>query len=173
MKPVRYLVLICLFGVSCNAPKAYIDYDEQADFAHFRSFGLLPEFQSGLSELDEERLIRSLEAGFREEGFTQAAEPDLLVTVYSEEYQEESRNTLGIGVGGTGRNVGVGISGGIPLGGPDTYLSLTFDVIDATTNQLVWQAVVQSRFDRNAAPEERQLVFDKMVAKALEKYPPK
>ena len=172
MKPFKIL-LLTLFIVSCNAPRSFVDYDEQVDFSVLNSFDLLPELQSGLSELDEERLIRSLEAGLTEEGLSREAEPDVLVNVYSEEFQEQSGNSLGIGVGGTGRNVGVGISGGIPLGGPETFISLTFDVIDARRDELIWQAVVQSKFDKNASPEKRQLIFDRMVAKALEDFPPK
>ena len=172
MKAFKLFVLLLVFS-ACNAPRSFIDYDEQTDFSVISSYNILPGMQSGLSELDEERLLRSLEAGLREEGLNVAKEPDIFVNVNSEEFQEQSRNSLGIGVGGTGRNVGVGISGGIPLGGPETYLSLTFDIIDAAQDELIWQAVIQSKFDRNASPEERQLAFDRMVAKALEDFPPK
>lgn len=171
MKIIRILIPILLL-VACNAPRSFIDYDEQADFSAITSYNIFPELQSGLSELDEERLLRSLEAGFKNEGLVQSPNPDILVNVYSEEFMEQSRNSLGIGVGGTGSNVGVGISGGIPLGGPETWLSLTFDIIDAEQDELIWQAVVQSKFDRNASPEERQVAFDRMVAKALEDFPP-
>lgn len=171
MKAYRFLILIFLVS-ACNAPRSYIDYDEQVNFSAISSYSLFPELRSGLSELDQERLIRSLEAGFREEGLSRTSEPDILVNVYSEEFLEQSGNSLGIGVGGTGRNVGVGISGGIPLGGPNTWLSLTFDIIDAEKDELIWQAVVQSKFDKDASPEKRQAAFDRMVAKALQDFPP-
>jgi len=172
MKAFRVLLLF-LFLSGCTSPQSYIDYDEQVNFSAIRSYNIIPELKSGLSELDQERLIRSLEAGFREEGLALDSNPDILVNVYSEEFQQQSGNSLGIGIGGTGRNVGVGISGGIPLGGPETFLSLTFDIIDAEQNELIWQAVVESRFDKNASPEKRQVAFDRMVAKALEDFPPK
>ena len=38
---------------------------------------------------------------------------------------------------------------------------------------LIWQAVVQRKIEKNASPDERQLAFDRMVAKALEDFPPK
>ena len=172
MKACRFLIPILLL-VSCNAPRSFIDYDERAEFSSITSYSFFPELRSGLSELDQERLLRSLEAGLSEEGLVASPNPDIFVNVYSEEFQEQSGNSLGVGVGGTGRNVGVGISGGIPLGGPETWLSLTFDIINAETDELIWQAVVQSKFDRNASPEERQVAFDRMVAKALEDFPPK
>ena len=172
MKAFRVLLLF-LFLSGCTSPQSYIDYDEQVNFSAIRSYNIIPELKSGLSELDQERLLRSLEAGFKEEGLAVDSNPDILVNVYSEEFQQRSGNSLGIGIGGTGRNVGVGISGGSPLGGPETFLSLTFDIIDAEQNELIWQAVVESRFDKNASPEKRQVAFDRMVAKALEDFPPK
>jgi hypothetical protein len=66
----------------------------------------------------------------------------------------------------------VGVSGGIPLGGPETYLRLTFDLIDAKRDELVWQAVVDAKFDLDASPERRQELFSAIVTQALKEYPP-
>ena len=79
----------------------------------------------------------------------------------------------GLGLGGGGGNVGVGVSGGIPIGKMDTYMELTFDFVDIEKDALVWQAVVESSFDVKADPEKRQKIFDRIVEKALEGYPPK
>lgn len=172
MKIFKIFVLLLLL-TACNAPKVYYDYDEQVNFNHFQTYSIYPDLRTGLSQLDEERLLNSLKAALSKKGISETADPDFLVNIYSEEYREPSRNSIGVGVGGTGGNVGVGISGGIPLGGPETYLSLTFDIIDAQKDELIWQAVVESRFNKKASPEKRKAVFDKMVTKALEGYPPK
>ncbi len=171
MKIFRLLAIV-LFVVSCNAPQAIYDYDEQAEFTSYRTYSIYPELYTGLSQLDERRLINSLESQLQQEGLSPSENPDLLVNVYSEEYRQDNNSRLGVGVGGTGRNVGVGVSGGIPLGGPDTYLRLTFDFIDARTDALVWQAVVESPFDLNADPSARQKRFAQIVQKALAGYPP-
>ncbi len=162
-----------LILVSCNAPQAIYDYDEQAAFTSYRSYAIYPELFTGMSQLDERRLISSLENQLQQEGLSPSDNPDLFINIYSEEYRQQSDSRLGVGVGGTGRNVGVGVSGGIPLGGPQTYLRLTFDLIDARTDALVWQAVVESPFDLNADPSSRQKRFDQIVQKALAGYPPK
>lgn len=162
----------CLLLASCNSPRAVYDYDPQAQFSQYDTYNIFPEFNSGLSQLDEQRLLNSLEKALQEEDLTEATNPNLYVNVYTEEFWEPSRNSLGVGVGGTGRNVGVGISGGIPLGAADTYLKLTFDFINVENDALVWQAVVESPFDFNANPEERQKRFDRIVEKALKGYPP-
>lgn len=171
MKVLRLLFLF-LFLYSCNTPKAVFDYNEKADFSQFRSFDFYPELITGLSPLDENRLLESLEMNLKDKNISASHQPDLYVNVYAEEYQENSRNSLGVGVGGGGGNVGVGVSGGIPLGGSNTYLRLTFDFIDVKNDDLVWQAVVNSKFNKNASPEKRRAAFDKIVKKALEGYPP-
>ena len=167
------LLVLTLFIFSCNAPRAVYDYDQQAEFSDYSTYSFFPNLQSGLSQLDEKRLLTSIEDGLRGEGFSPSRTPDIYVNVYVEEYEESSRSNLGVGIGGGGGNVGVGVSGGIPLGGPDTYLRITFDFIDVNTDSLVWQAEVDSKFDRNARPDERQERFDKIVKKALARYPPK
>lgn len=171
MKFLR-LFLICVLATACNAPRVAYDYDREIAFDQYSTYSFFPQLQTGLSQLDERRLLSSLENQLQEEGFAKSASPDLYVNVYTEEYQEASRNSLGVGIGGTGRNVGVGVSGGIPLGGPTTILKLTFDFVDVETDTLVWQAVVESKFDPNATPEARQKRFDRVVKKALEGYPP-
>lgn len=172
MKLFRLLPLFLII-LSCNAPQALYDYDEQAQFTAYRTYSLYPELQTSLSQLDERRLINSLENQLQQEGLSPSETPDLYINVYSEEYRQNNSSRLGVGVGGTGRNVGVGVSGGIPLGGAETYLRLTFDLIDAKTDALVWQAVVESAFDLDADPSERQKRFDQIVQKALAGYPPK
>ena len=149
------------------------DYDEQANFNSYNSIEIYPEILTGLSELDEERLLTSVESTLENRNLEADAAPDLYLNIYTEEYQEPSRTNVGVGIGGTGRNVGVGVSGGIPLGGPETFLRLTFDLIDVRTDELVWQAVVDSKFDLDASPQQRQERFDKIVEEAFDGYPPK
>ena len=167
------LFILTLIIYSCNAPRAVYDYDQQARFSDYSTYSFFPNLHSGLSQLDEKRLLTSIENGLREEGFSHSQDPDIYVNVYVEEYEEAGGSNLGVGIGGGGGNVGVGMSGGIPIGGPDTFLRITFDFIDVEDDSLVWQSEVDSKFDRNARPGERQERFDRIVKKALAGYPPK
>lgn len=167
------IFILSLFLVSCSSTNAVYDYDQEVNFSNYNSFAIYPEIRTGLSELDEKRLLNSVEKEMRERNFSTSPSPQLYLNIYTEQYQEQSRNSLGIGVGGTGRNVGVGVSGGIPIGGPETFLRLTFDLIDVSNDALVWQAVVDSKFDFNSSPEDRQKRFDSIVQEALKGYPPK
>lgn len=164
--------LILLFITACNSPRAVYDYDQEVNFSAYSSYALFPEFRTGLSQLDEARLVESLKTGMQKEGLSLTGEPAIYVNVYTEMMEKDNRSRLGVGIGGGGGNVGVGVSGGIPVGAMDTYLKLTFDFIDVQRDELVWQAVVESPFNFNAEPQKRQERFTKIVQEVLEGYPP-
>ena len=173
MKIFKYSILL-LFITACNAPQAVYDYDQDVNFQQYSTYALFPDFRSGLSQLDESRLIESLETALRQKGISSSTtDPSIYVNVYTEQFQQDNRSRVGLGIGGGGGNVGVGVSGGIPVGQMDTYLKLTFDFIDVEKDMLVWQAVVESPFKFDADPKSKQEQFEKIVAKALEGYPPK
>lgn len=172
MRLLIYILLI-VFVSSCSSPRAVYDYDENRQFTGINTYQIYPDLVTGLNQLDEKRIIGILNDELAEKGFTTSEDPEIYVNFYANEYETQSRNSVGVGVGGTGRNVGVGVSGGIPIGGPDTFLQLTFDFIDVEEDVLLWQAVVDYKFDRNASPEKRGKQLRTMIEKALDGYPPK
>lgn len=173
MKNAILPLLTLLVFTSCNTPKVVYDYDDQLDFNQFRSYSLYPEMESGLSMLDEKRLLEAVDAVMREKGMLQSSSADLYLNIFTQEYEERNRNNLGVGISGGSRGLGVGISGGIPVGGPDRYMVIYFDLIDVKQDQLVWQAEVSRKFNPNASPEKRRQWFEKVVEKAFSRYPPK
>lgn len=172
MKKSINLILLLLVITSCNAPKVAYDYDDQISYNQFRSYSLYPELESGLSMLDEKRLLEAIDIVMQQKGVAPSASPDLYLNIYTEEYVERNRNNLGVGISGGRRGLGVGISGGIPVGGPKQYLIIYFDLIDVQKDQLIWQAEVSRKFNDNASPDKRRQWFQKVVEKAFSKYPP-
>lgn len=172
MKPASLLFLFLII-TSCNTPRAVYDYDQQVNFTEISTYKIYPDLVSNLNQLDEERLLTLIRSGLESKGLSISDNPDVYVNFYASEYEARSQNRLGLGVGGGGGNVGVGISGGIPLGGPETYLSLTIDLIDAEKDSLIWQAVVDGKLNQNISPERRMEQLRRLVEKALKGYPPK
>ncbi|HSP83428.1 MAG TPA: DUF4136 domain-containing protein [Gillisia sp.] len=172
MKLLKYIILLSLI-VSCNAPQAVYDYDEKVKFSTLNTYQIFPDLVTNLNQLDDQRIISILNEKLSQKGFSISETPQILVNFYASSYETPSRNTLGIGVGGTGRNVGVGVSGGIPLGGAETYLRLTIDFIDAEKDVLIWQAEVEGQLNNNTTPQKREESLRLMIDKALEGYPPK
>lgn len=173
MKKPIILVLLLTVITACNAPKVAYDYDDQINYKQFGSYSLYPELESGLSMLDEDRLLQAVQNVMRLKGISQSSSPDLYLNIFTQQHQERSRNNLGVGISGGRRGLGVGISGGIPVGGTKEYLIVYFDLIDVSQDQLIWQAEVSRKFNANASPQERRQWFVEVAEKAFSKYPPK
>lgn len=172
MKRIKY-ILPLLVVFACNSPQAVYDYDEKVTFSNINTYQIYPDLVSNLNQLDEQRLTAVLAEELAKEGFSLSENPQIYVNFHTAEYQTASSNSLGIGVGGTGRNVGVGVSGGIPLGGPDNYYQITFDFIDAQSDSLIWQAIVDAKFNKDTSPQKREERLREIVQKALKGFPPK
>ena len=105
-------------------------------------------------------------------GYTQSSEPHLLLDIYSQSFETPNRNTVGIGVGGTGRNVGGGIQVGIPISGGDLNREIVFNFVDRLKDQLVFQAISESKYRDNASPSYRWKILRETATRVFEGYPP-
>lgn len=173
---MKYITLILVTGllVSCGGPKPLVDYDRQANFSSYNTYAVYPQIDTGLSQLDDKRLLNALEQAMRAKGFTKSDTPDIYVNIFTSQFQDRNRNSIGIGIGSGGGNVGVGVSGGIPIGSQVVnYLILTLDFIDKSSDDLVWQAKVEEKFNLRANPEQRAKFFKVVLEKAIKQYPPK
>ena len=170
---MKYLVIsiLSLFLFSCGATVT-VDYDKQMDFSKYNSYSFYPTIQSGLSTLDDARIIQITDSLLQQRGFVNSEAPQLYINFYARETMTNSRNTIGIGIGSGGGNVGVGVSGGIPIGGRTVNQQLTMDFIDAEKDNLVWQAVVEGEMKERATPQQKEAYYLSVIQKILNKYPP-
>ncbi|WP_210199075.1 DUF4136 domain-containing protein [Aquimarina sp. U1-2] len=167
------LVLAVILVCSCGTTNVVYDYDEQQDFSKYKTYAFFPDMNSGLSDIDQKRLISVTEAAMNSKGFTRSDIPDIFLNFETVFSKQASNNNLGVGLGGGGGGgINVGVGGNIPIGGPLTYLELTLDFVDVKNDALVWQAITRKRFYPNATPEKRRMFFQKVIEKALVKYPP-
>ena len=167
-----FLFLLTLVLVSCGSMHVEYDYDEQANFKNFKTYNYIDGMQSGLSQLDLNRLMQATDSILQARGYMLGENPGLLIDVSSDQYEQASRNTLGIGVGSGGGNVGVGVGGGIPLGGREMHQTITLNMVDAQKDALIWQAVSDSNIKLNTDPQQRQGYFNKLMEKIFKKFPP-
>jgi len=167
---IRVIPLVILF--SCGAVQVNYDYDRATDFSNYATYNYFSDMDSGLSGLDEKRLLRVLDSTLQAKGYLLAEEPDFLINILSSSFQKAPNNSVGVGVGGTGRNVGGGVSVGIPIGGSGLTRNIQFDFVDAEKDALFWQAVSESGYRDNASPSVREAQLRKVVAKVFAKFPP-
>ncbi|MFC4721418.1 DUF4136 domain-containing protein [Geojedonia litorea] len=166
-------ILVLLLFMSCAPIRVNYDYERGTDFSTYKTYNYYQDLNTGLSELDTNRLLDALDAGLQAKGFSLSETPDFFINIVSDEYQEAQRNSVGVGMGGTGRNVGGGISIGIPIGQSSINRQIIFDFVDENGKGLFWQAVSESSYNPNATPEQRETKLKAIVDKVLSGYPPK
>ncbi|GAA0747312.1 DUF4136 domain-containing protein [Gaetbulibacter jejuensis] len=171
---MRYLSLIVvLFLVSCAPIRVNYDYETATDFTTYKTYNYYANIQSGLNELDTNRLMNALDEELQSKGLTLSETPDFFIDIKSDEFQEANRSSVGVGLGGGGRNVGGGVSIGIPVGQSNLNRQIIIDFVDENGVGLFWQAVSEDSFNPNAKPDKREAKFKAIVVKILENYPPK
>lgn len=163
---------LLMFLVSCATIRVDYDYDKKTDFTNYTTYNYYPDMKVGLSELDTKRLLRAMDSMMRTKGMLLSEEPDFLINIQSSNFLAGSRNTIGVGVGSGGRNVGGGISFGVPVGGRKIGRQILFDLIDTQKDALFWQGTSESSYRENASPEERERTLMAIVQKVFSRYPP-
>ncbi|MEM9144135.1 MAG: DUF4136 domain-containing protein [Bacteroidota bacterium] len=171
MKVAGYFLLVFLF-ISCQAIRVDYDYDEKTNFSDYTTFNYYPDMDTGLSELDTRRLLGVLDIALKAKGLVYSEEPDFLINISSDTYQSQQNSAVGVGVGGTGRNLGGGVNIGVPIGGRSLERQIQFDFVDTRKDMLFWQAISESAFREKASPEEREQNLREIVEKVFSKYPP-
>ncbi|MCB0472401.1 MAG: DUF4136 domain-containing protein [Flavobacteriaceae bacterium] len=169
---ITTIALLALLSVSCGAPRIAYDYDREADFSQYKTFDFHPDMQLYMNQLDSSRVVQEAATALQARGLSRSENPDVYLNIFSEQYETPSNSSVGIGVGGTGRNVGVGISGGIPLQANTLTQHFRVDLIDFRTNHLVWQGNYEGRFRMNLSPEAKTAYFKDVFTRIFEGYPP-
>jgi len=172
MKNLQFVPLLLLI-VSCAPIRVTYDYERTADFSKYKTYNYYSDINSGLSDLDTKRLLDALDAGLQAKGLSLSDTPDFFIDIKSSEYQENQNSTVGVGMGGTGRHVGGGISIGFPIGQENINRQIQFDFVDENGIGLFWQATSESSYNPNATPEKREADLRAIVAKVLAVFPPK
>lgn len=172
MKIRLVVIAFCLLVSSCGVQVAY-DYDRNFDFLKVQTYDYYPSMQSGMSGLDERRLVRSLDSLMTSRGYQIAASPDVYINIKSSSRPKPVNNSVGIGIGGSSRNIGGGVSVGVPIGQQDQYREIVFDVVDVMNDELVWQAVSESTLSSTMTPKAREAKMKAVVEKVFAKYPPR
>ena len=172
MKFLRILLLSVLV-TSCGSVRVNYDYEPTTNFSQYKTYNYFSDMQMGMSELDAKRFLDILDAQLKQKGLELSATPDFFIDIKSSEYQNPQRSAVGVGVGGTGRNVGGGISIGLPVGQSNVNRQIIIDFVDENKNGLFWQAVTESSFNPKATPEKREIILKQVITKALEGFPPK
>ena len=160
----RFFIFSLLITLVSCGPKVYVDYDTKTDFEEYETYNFYDPSNSGLNELDNERVMDAIENELDSLGKEPKVIPDFSIEFYAELFVENQPHNVGLSFGGIG--------GTIPANYEKEMISLTINFADALTDELFWQAVIEEEFDKEMTPEERNQFFKELVKEALSKYPP-
>jgi len=177
MKKTTFILMFFASGIilffSCATPKIMYDFDNEANFSSYKTFAFYPNLQLYMNQLDSRRVIQQVENAMLLKGFKRSSSPDVFVNVVSEQFETPSNNSIGIGIGTSGRNAGVGVSGGIPIRSNSMTQLFTVDLIDVANDLLIWQAKYEGKFNRSLASEAKNEFFGTTFEKIFSGYPSK
>lgn len=171
LKNLKYCFLFIL--MSCTSSKVITDYDKNTDFSAFKTYNLYSDIGKGLNELDVKRITKALDIEFKQLGFLKVEEPDFLVNIIVNYSEAQNNNSIGVGIGSGGRNGGFGISGGIPIGAKKLNEEFVVEFVNAKSDALFWEGVLNSKVRENRTPDLKEIHFSKVIQQILEKYPNK
>ncbi|WP_334055691.1 DUF4136 domain-containing protein [Polaribacter sp. P097] len=172
MKKFLYIFIVFLI-TACSGSKVMVDYDSELDFASFKSFNFYEDVGAGLNELDVKRVTTIIQTELSAKGLVLNENPSILINVYVKTSEAVNRKRIGVGIGSGGRNGSFGISGGIPIGGKKLNETFKIEFVNAKTNNLIWEGVLNSTVKEKRTPEEKELHYNSIINEILKQYPPK
>ncbi|PKP26810.1 MAG: DUF4136 domain-containing protein [Bacteroidetes bacterium HGW-Bacteroidetes-2] len=175
MKTLLFSVFALVLFASCSSVRVASDYDTNANFSTYTSYAF---FKPGIdkaeiSDLDKKRILRAIDAEMSTKGFQKSENPSMLISIFTKanERVDVYQNYYGWG---SPWGWGWGYPWAMGYGGSNvsttTEGTLYIDIIDAKTNELIWQGMGTASLVRNM--EKKEARIKEIVSKILEKYPP-
>jgi hypothetical protein len=189
-KIIAVPLLFMLFLGSCSSVNVLSDYDRQTDFKSYKSYAF---YKTGIdkaqiSDLDKKRILRAIETEMASLGFVKSENPDLLVSIFTNERVEVDVYNGGWGYG---YGPGWGYPGfygsfypyywGPGFWGPGYYGNnvstrtegtLYIDFIDTSKKELVWQGRGVGNLNNIKKIEKKEQRIREFVSQIMQQYPP-
>ncbi|MDO5510011.1 MAG: DUF4136 domain-containing protein [Weeksellaceae bacterium] len=170
---ITFLLLILSLLVSCSPTRVTTDYDRNVYFSQFKTFGFYANTEvTNLSQLDQRRVLEAISSELQKRGLQpNETNPQLLIDVQGSQQQTQRQNaSIGLGGGSWGRRGGGGVNVGIPIRTTQLQKSIVIDIVQAQTEQLIWQGVIDQTTGTRADSEQK---IQEAVSKVFKDFPPK
>lgn len=173
MKAIKFLPLLLIFVfTSCATVRVASDYDKEANFNTYNSFAFYKPGidKAKISDLDKKRILRAIETELTSKGMMKSENPTLLVSIFTKEKERVDvyNNNFGYGWGWNPWWYGNSYSNV----SRSTEGSLYIDLIDAKTNELVWQGVGTADLITSSNIEKKEERIREIVKEIITQYPP-
>ncbi len=173
-KIIGIVLIVMLTLTSCGGAKVMYDYDKGVDFSQYKTYNFHPNMNiNTISELDGKRILNAIEDQLRAKGFHKSDTPELYVDVApSNRTRNKSAGSIGVGLGNWGRHFGVNLGTSVPLTKKVQDSNLTLEMIDANSNQMIWQGIFEDTTSAKASPSQKEMIFNRSVRELLVNFPP-
>ena len=176
----RLLFVLMIALVACSSITTSYDYDKTVDFTKYKTYDFSEEAKKfGIQELNRNRLLAAIDNEMTARGFTKSDNPDVLVDLMGKMEQKRTATATTSGGGmyggyGYGR---YGYGGGFSTTtvNYDDYTegTLFINVVDRSTEKIVWQGRGTKTLNENASPEKREANIKNGVSLIYQKFPVK
>lgn len=173
MKALKFLPLLLLFiFTSCSTVRVASDFDKEANFSQYKSFAFYKPGidKAQISDLDKKRILRAIESELLSKGLIKSENPDLLVSIFTKERERVDVYNNNFGYGWYWNPWWYGGYYGSTVS-RSTEGTLYIDLIDAKTNNLVWQGMGSADLITNDM-EKKEARIQEIVREILAQYPP-
>lgn len=174
MKKIAFFFIIALALKSCSSITTSYDYDKQANFAAYKTYGYTQEALAlGIGDLNRDRLLRAIDAEMAARGITKSDNPDALVDLIVK--AQERTQATATNTGGYYGRYGWGGGMSTTTINYDQYVdgTLFVNLIDKSTEKMVWQGRATKTLDENASPQKRETNINNAVKMIFSKFPVK
>ena len=170
----KTLSLFCLLtavAATSSVAGISVDHDKSVDFSKYQTF-IIVEATEAISPLMRERLIKAIEVALGGEGLEKVEEGgDLKVVIHTSTDTETHVTADNWGYGGYPRWGGWGGWGTTTVNVTNIAVgTLMLDMVDASSNQLVWRGVATDSIPKKSEKVERKIY--EAVDKLFRHYPP-
>lgn len=180
MRSLFFVVLIAGLIAGCSSVSVQQDFDTSVDFSSLKSFAWLHTEQPQIgdpridNDLNDKRIRSAVNSALLTKGVQEAdrAQADFMVVYYIDYKRKLSSGSVSVGVGrgSYGRYGSAGLSSGV-----SEYEQglLTIDILDPNNEKMIWRGVGTRTISESSSPQKTVEIFNEVVDKILEKFPPK
>jgi hypothetical protein len=166
------LFLAAVVGAVCVAFAAVsTDYDHKADFSHYHSYSWIG-VNAGNS-MWQERITSAVDGALAARGWTKVASGgDAGVSAFGKTQEQDNLETFYSGFPGWGwrRGWGGGMGMATTTVVPERVGTLTVDLFDGNTKQLIWRGTAQDTL--SSKPDKNDKKMEKSVDDMFKHFPP-
>ena len=171
-----YGTLLAASAIGCASPNVGYDYDRSANFSRYHTYAWILPAQEATgdrrldSSLVDGRIRKAIESELRQKGYLPSAQAssDFLVAYHAGMKDMLKGASTQRYIGDRAHGTFTTISDIQPY----HEGTLTIDIVDAESHQLIWQASARADLDQSLGPEQRDARVNNIVRVMLSHFPP-